>query len=124
MKAITEELCGHAFSASSISEIDKTLDARLAAFATRRLEAAFPHPILDARSEGGRGGASCAPRRRMPPPASAGKAGGRSSRSSSPPAKAAPPQGAEKARPQGRSMRPDATRLLQKLTDATHEDWS
>jgi transposase-like protein len=51
VKAITEELCGHAFSASAISEINKTLDARLAAFATRRLEEAFPYLILDARYE-------------------------------------------------------------------------
>src|SRR6478735_4427637 len=51
VKAITEELCGHAFSASSISEINKSLDGRLAAFATRRLEEAFPYLILDARYE-------------------------------------------------------------------------
>jgi putative transposase len=49
VKAITEELCGHAFSASAISEINKSLDARLAAFASRRLEEAFPYLILDAR---------------------------------------------------------------------------
>ena len=42
VKAITEELCGHAFSASAISEINKTLDARLAAFASRRLEEPSP----------------------------------------------------------------------------------
>lgn len=51
VKAITEELCGHAFSASAISEINKTLDDRLAAFAARRLEEAFPYLILDARYE-------------------------------------------------------------------------
>lgn len=51
VKAITEELRGHAFSASSISEINKGLDARLAAFATRKLEEAFPYLILDARFE-------------------------------------------------------------------------
>ena len=33
VKAITEELCGHAFSASSISAINKRLDESLAAFA-------------------------------------------------------------------------------------------
>lgn len=33
MKAITEELCGHAFSASAISAINKRLDDSLAAFA-------------------------------------------------------------------------------------------
>jgi putative transposase len=51
VKAITEELCGHAFSASAISEINKTLDAELAAFAGRRLEEAYPYLILDARYE-------------------------------------------------------------------------
>jgi putative transposase len=51
VKAITEELCGHAFSASAISEINKTLDGELAAFAGRRLEEAYPYLILDARYE-------------------------------------------------------------------------
>ena len=57
VKAITEELCGHAFSASAISEINKTLDAELAAFAERRLEEAYPYLILDARYERVREGA-------------------------------------------------------------------
>ena len=51
VKAITEELCGHAFSASSISAINKKLDASLAAFAHRRLDEPFPYLILDARYE-------------------------------------------------------------------------
>ena len=51
VKAITEELCGHAFSASSISEINKKLDGELAAFASRRLEEAYPYLIVDARYE-------------------------------------------------------------------------
>lgn len=51
VKAITEELCGHAFSASSISAINKKLDASLAAFAKRRLDEPFPYLILDARYE-------------------------------------------------------------------------
>src|SRR5690606_36591476 len=51
VKAITEELCGHAFSASAISGIDKTLDAELAAFAGRELKEAYPYLILDARYE-------------------------------------------------------------------------
>ena len=51
VKAITEELCGHAFSASAISAVNKTLDAELAAFAERRLEEAYPYLILDARYE-------------------------------------------------------------------------
>ena len=51
VKAITEELCGHSFSASSISTINKKLDENLAQFATRRLSEAFPYLILDARYE-------------------------------------------------------------------------
>ena len=51
VKAITEELCGHSFSASSISAINKKLDESLAQFASRRLSEAFPYPILDARYE-------------------------------------------------------------------------
>jgi putative transposase len=51
VKAITEELCGHEFSASSISAINKTLDDSLKAFAERRLAEAFPYLILDARYE-------------------------------------------------------------------------
>lgn len=51
VKAITEELCGHAFSASSISAIVKTLDDQLALFAHRRLEEAYPYLIVDARYE-------------------------------------------------------------------------
>ena len=51
VKAITEELCGHAFSASAISGINKTLDAELEAFAGRRLGEAYPYLILDARYE-------------------------------------------------------------------------
>lgn len=51
VKAITEELCGHAFSASSISAINKKLDESLAAFAGRPLAEPFPYLILDARYE-------------------------------------------------------------------------
>jgi transposase-like protein len=51
VKAITEELCGHAFSASSVSQINKTLDEQLAAFAKRGLEEEYPFLILDARYE-------------------------------------------------------------------------
>jgi transposase-like protein len=51
VKAITEELCGHAFSASAISEINKTMDAELAAFFSQRLEKPYPYLILDARYE-------------------------------------------------------------------------
>ena len=51
VKAITEELCGHAFSASTISAINKKLDTSLTAFAERRLDEPFPYLILDARYE-------------------------------------------------------------------------
>jgi putative transposase len=51
VKAITEELCGHSFSASAISGLVKTLDGALKAFAERRLEEAYPYLILDARYE-------------------------------------------------------------------------
>jgi transposase-like protein len=51
VKAITEELCGHSFSASAISAINKGLDAALERFATRRLDEAYPYLILDARYE-------------------------------------------------------------------------
>ena len=49
--AITEELCGHEFSASSISAITVQLDGQLKQFAERRLEGEFPYVILDARYE-------------------------------------------------------------------------
>ena len=51
VRAITEELCGHAFSASSISAINKRLDESLKAFAERPLHEPFPYLILDARYE-------------------------------------------------------------------------
>lgn len=51
VKAITEELCGHAFSASTISQVNKGLDAALERFATRVLEEPYPYLILDARYE-------------------------------------------------------------------------
>src|SRR2546423_8975915 len=51
VKAITEELCGHSFSASSISAMNQRLDDSLAQFAGRRLAEAFPYLILDARYE-------------------------------------------------------------------------
>src|SRR5262245_30412213 len=51
VKAITEELCGHSFSASAISAMNQRLDAGLAQFAGRPLAEAFPYLILDARYE-------------------------------------------------------------------------
>jgi putative transposase len=50
-KSITEELCGHEFSSSSVSRIVKTLDEELEKFAQRRLEEPYPYVILDARYE-------------------------------------------------------------------------
>jgi putative transposase len=51
VKAVTEALCGHSFSASAISSINKSLDEALRAFAERRLSEAYPYLILDARYE-------------------------------------------------------------------------
>jgi putative transposase len=51
VKAITEELCGHSFSASTVSAATARLDAALAAFFTRRLAEPYPYLILDARYE-------------------------------------------------------------------------
>src|SRR3546814_18990071 len=60
VKAITEELCGHAFSASTISAINKKLEGSLAAFAQRRLDEPFPDLNLDARYEKVRDGGAVA----------------------------------------------------------------
>jgi putative transposase len=51
VKAVTEALCGHGFSASAISTINKSLDEALLAFAERRLSEPLPYLILDARYE-------------------------------------------------------------------------
>lgn len=51
VKAITEELCGHEFSASTISRMNQSLDKELEKFAKRRLEEPYPYVILDARYE-------------------------------------------------------------------------
>lgn len=51
VKAITEQLCGHRFSASTISELNTKLDAQLEVFRQRRLEQEYPYVILDARDE-------------------------------------------------------------------------
>lgn len=49
--AITEELCGHEFSASAISTITARLDAQLEQFSRRPLPEAFPYVVVDARYE-------------------------------------------------------------------------
>lgn len=49
--AITQELCGHEFSASSLSAITARLDQQLQEFSQRRLAGSFPYVIVDARYE-------------------------------------------------------------------------
>ena len=49
--AISEELCGHSFSASAISGFNKKLDEELGRFARRELDCEYPYLILDARYE-------------------------------------------------------------------------
>ena len=51
VKEVTETLCGHSFSASTVSEMNRTLDTALRAFATRPLAEPYPYLILDARYE-------------------------------------------------------------------------
>jgi transposase-like protein len=51
VKAVTEEPCGHEFSASTISRFNEKLDAELEEFAQRPLEEEYPYLILDARYE-------------------------------------------------------------------------
>ena len=51
VKAVTEELCGHAFSASTVSSINKKLDEELRRFSDRTLEEDYPYLIMDARYE-------------------------------------------------------------------------
>ena len=51
VRAVTEELCGHGFSASAVSAVTVTLDEELNRFMSRRLEEEYPYLILDARYE-------------------------------------------------------------------------
>jgi putative transposase len=51
VKAVTEEWCGHEFSAATISRMNQNLDEELKKFAGRRLDEAYPYVILDARYE-------------------------------------------------------------------------
>lgn len=51
VRAVTEELCGHGFSASAVSNVTKSLDEELSRFMNRRLEEQYPYLILDARYE-------------------------------------------------------------------------
>lgn len=51
VKAITEELCGHTVSASTVSTINQKLDEDLERFTRRPLEEPYPFVVLDARYE-------------------------------------------------------------------------
>jgi len=51
IKHITEKLCGHEFSAATVSQINKKMDEELSQFANRHLEESYPYLILDARYE-------------------------------------------------------------------------
>ena len=51
VKEITEELCGHELSASSVSRATSRLDEELEKWAKRPLEEAYPYLIVDARYE-------------------------------------------------------------------------
>jgi putative transposase len=51
VKEITEELCGHEFSAATISRVTAQLDEELERFAQRPLEEEYPYLVLDARYE-------------------------------------------------------------------------
>ena len=88
VKTVTEALCGHSFSASSISAINKSLDESLKAFSERRLRTlSLTSFSMRVTSASGRAGSSrtrpCSWLSRL-----TGKAGGRFSRSSLPIARA------------------------------------
>ena len=51
VRAITEELCGTAISASTVSRLTKRLDEDLARWRNRRLVESYPYLIVDARYE-------------------------------------------------------------------------
>src|ERR1700689_1597088 len=51
VKEVTEQLCGHEFSAATVSRMNQTLDEELNKFAGRRLEEEYPYLVLDARYE-------------------------------------------------------------------------
>ena len=51
VKAITEELCGHEVSASTISRLNEKLDDELDRFAKRPLSEPYPYVVLGARYE-------------------------------------------------------------------------
>jgi putative transposase len=51
VKEITEQLCGHEFSAATISRLTGKLDEELERFARRPLEEEYPYVVVDARYE-------------------------------------------------------------------------
>ena len=51
VRAVTEELCGHGFSASTVSAATKQLDEELERVMNRPLTEEYPYLILDARYE-------------------------------------------------------------------------
>lgn len=51
VRKITQALCGHEFSKSTVSRLVKRLDTELTAFAKRRFKEPYPYLILDARYE-------------------------------------------------------------------------
>jgi putative transposase len=51
VKEVTEQLCGHEFSAATVSRMNQSLDEELGKFASRRLEEEYPYLVLDARYE-------------------------------------------------------------------------
>jgi len=84
VRAITEELCGHSFSASTISAVNKTLDEGLHKFAHRRLTEAYPYRFSMLVTRRCARTASFRVRRCSSPLASTGKGNARCSESSSP----------------------------------------
>jgi hypothetical protein len=73
VKAVTEELCGHEFSSSSVSRIVGRLDGELEQFGKRRLEDEYPYLVLDASYEKVREDVLWAARRCRSPSESIGK---------------------------------------------------
>jgi len=93
VKAVSEELCGHEFSASTLSELNATLDAELERFARQPLEAEYPYlrSSTPATRRSGRT-VSSAPGPCSSPLASTGRAAAASSGSNWP-RRRAPPAG-------------------------------
>lgn len=72
VRAVTEELCGHGFSASSVSAITVQMDAQLSRFMSRPLGEEYAYLILDARMNGSGKTGSSVPAPCWPPSASTG----------------------------------------------------